>query len=300
MQSVDDADCATATVALFILPGMVHRANSCYKSSTPAQASVLRPERPLDLLRRIASAENMPVMIITSAAAIMKAAPVRLVIANRATDETDSALQRLTKQAVKSCREGRRDRQNLISANPASSIPRRLSAAEEQDLVARLFPPATDRDILRVVPDNVEALQLETEEIVRSIRRLKVDKTAGQSYLTNKLLLRLLTQGSEPDQLAIAMALTRVFNRLLSGKMPRSVRPLWLTGRAVFIPKSGGDTLHPLGISETLYRFMGLIVSSKRGPSIGQSLHPIRVGLGIPGGAEIDAVVSDLGCQRNR
>jgi hypothetical protein len=248
-------------------------------------------------------------MIITCAAAIMKAAPIRLVIANRATDEPDAALQCLTKQAVKSCREGRLSKATRIvdeidriitSANPASSIPRRLSAAEEQDLVARLFPPATDRDILRVVPDNVEALQLETEEIVRSIKRLKVDKAAGHSGLTNKLLRRLLTHGSEPDQLAIAMALTRVFNRLLSGKMPRSVRPLWLTGRAVFIPKSGSDTLRPLGISETLYRFMGSIVSSKRGPSIGQSLLPIQVGLGIPGGAEIGAVVSDLGYQRNR
>jgi hypothetical protein len=64
------------------------------------------------------------------------------------------------------------------------------------------------------------------------------------------------------------------------------VRPLWLTERAVFIPKSGSDTLRPLGISETLYRFMGSIVSSKRGPSIGQSLLPIQVRLGIPGGAE--------------
>jgi hypothetical protein len=240
----------------------------------------------------------------------MKTAPAHVHIANEAIDEPDAAIIRLAKQANQACREGRLSKAARIvdsidqilttTGNPAAAVPRRLSTAEERELIGRLFPPATDRDVLRAIPADIDPLQLEVEDVAHSVTSLKVDKAAGHSGLTPRFLRRILSHGTPTEQLSIATSLTRVFNRLLAGKTPRSVRHIWLAGRAVFIPKPGSDTFRPLGIAETLYRFLGSIVSSKRAHGVGQSLLPHQLGLGIPGGAEICAVIADLGYQRNR
>jgi hypothetical protein len=59
MVSDDETECASATLALFILPGVVYKANKYFQFATPTQAHALRPERAVDILRRFVSADDM-------------------------------------------------------------------------------------------------------------------------------------------------------------------------------------------------------------------------------------------------
>ena len=87
---------------------------------------------------------------------------------------------------------------------------------------------------------------------------------------------------------------TAVCNQALARKLHLSVVWLWATSRAALIPKDNGTGWRLSGIGESWYRLMGRAVLLQESVGIGWSLIPHQLAVGIKGGCEIGARLSQV------
>ena len=313
MSSHDNDTCVAASNALLILPGVIKKSQS-YAKLPPSllRPTAIRVNRPVEILRQILGEGNTARAIHVFAHGLLRAYPDSIPpSAREANDNVEAALSRLTRQVEKSCSDGLFSKaathlyameKIITDLDPPSVIRRQLTPAEERTHIARLYPRATDADILDPVSDSVIPLELVVDDILQAAQRIKTDKSKGPSGWTNSLAKRLLTSGNEDTQRAIAVALTAVFNLILAGKMPLATRRYWTAVRVCLIPKSNTDpeSLRPLGVGEPLMCFCSSIAVSKCAPTVGALFRVSgQLGVGVSGGVEIAARIADLGYQMN-
>jgi hypothetical protein len=183
----------------------------------------------------------------------------------------------------------------LLQDNAPRQAPRH--ALDQQGMETQLntlFPQANDEDILD--PDTVQEapMVLVSEDVLLSLRRLKVDRASGHSGWTNRLLRKIATRGTLDQQDTFVRRLTALFNHVLTGKASASVREIWTTSRIAFIPKDDAS-YRPIGIGEVLYRCLGSTVMRVQGPIVSAYLSPLQLAVGVSAGVEIAAVIAALG-----
>jgi hypothetical protein len=136
---------------------------------------------------------------------------------HRGDAEPEFRLKHMKAKAEKCCKLGRisaaprilDDMEPLLNPEgpqPAARAP--LSADDMTGLVTNLFPRASEADILP--PVDVASIEVTSEEVHETLRRLKTDKAAGHSGWTNRILRKLATTGTDADQELFAARLARV------------------------------------------------------------------------------------------
>ena len=127
-------------------------------------------------------------------------------------------------------------------------------------------PLATDTPAARVTADTLRTV----------LKRLPRGSAAGPSGWTYEHV-RAALLGSE----ACFDAALRFGNALLAGELP--LLPALLASRLVAVKKPKGGT-RPIAVGETWLRFVCLCALATC-PTIGPSLAPLQLGVGVPGGA---------------
>jgi hypothetical protein len=301
MQSPDLATALTATTALFILPGVV--SNRRKARALTGDPRFARVDSPISALRFFDGAEDKAGLICDFASYIIATAAVPSIRRARG-DVAAIRVDSLKKKAETACAMGRisvaaralAEMEPLLGGSGvAAANPPPLSAAARTQLIEELFPAANDDDDLDFHFDHDPAhVELTTDQVHSSLAGLKIDRAAGHSGWTNRLLRRLSTGGPTSAAATFIDRLTAVFNLLLAGEAPPAIRKIWFTSRLVFIPKDA-TAYRPIGIGETLYRALGSAVMRAHGPAIATRLQPHQLAVGVKGGVEIAAVMADLG-----
>jgi hypothetical protein len=300
MQSPDLATALTATTALFILPGVV--SNRRKARALTGDPRFARVDSPISTLRLFDGAEDKAGLICDFASYIIATAVAPSIRRARG-DIAAIRVDALKKKAETACAMGRvsvaaralAEMEPLLGGPGAVANPPPLSIAARTQLIEELFPAATDDDDLDFHDDpDPGHVELTTDQVRSSLVGLKIDRAAGHSGWTNRLLRRLATGGPTSPAATFIDRLTAVFNLLLAGQAPPAIRKIWFTSRLVFIPKDA-TAYRPIGIGETLYRALGSAVMRARGPAIATRLQPHQLAVGVSGGVEIAAVMADLG-----
>ena len=158
-----------------------------------------------------------------------------------------------------------------------------------------LFPPAGEGDPFSAeqfqLAQESEALVLPPGYIGSVLPSLNRGSGSGVSGWTNAFILNVFAGAAETRE-AGTNVLTDLCNKMLAGRL-RS--PLWLLSRLVLIPKPVDTpssvspltstppiTLRPLGLPEIFYRLAGRAAVRLVGPSVGQTMEPVQLGVGVP------------------
>ncbi len=150
--------------------------------------------------------------------------------------------------------------------------------AAAREAIGRMFPAASDADLLPQVTDPSTALQLDLETVKEAIRTLPRLRAASFTGWTCDLVQQLAMDG--PDFLP---ALLDLFNALLRGAAgPAS---LWSLDYVFPLEKRTGG-YRPIVIGEIFPRILGRIVARVLSPAAAEFLAPLQWGIGIPGGTE--------------
>jgi hypothetical protein len=108
----------------------------------------------------------------------------------------------------------------------------------------------------------------------------------------------IINYGDEDQHSLMLWKITQWANQYFQGVLPPSIRDLMIASRIVFIPKSDGSS-RPLGIGEAWLRLFGRILSKKFAARLAIQLSPIQLCVGISGGCEIAARLSDIYMSRS-
>ena len=308
----DEETLTQSTLALFVLPGVIAKLN-IYRRFLQTTFRGRLPDAPTPI-----AILNYFILFANPADEILKFARHLLTIfpaadANwpgriRGTD-INSVMRRMEKRVEGSCEVGQISKAarvldalaNIMSRdepNPPLPVDPRIMS----ERIRPLFPDANAEDDLRgddAEGERAPALELDFQTVRRTLHKLSQDKASGLSGWTTKLLKQVAKMGPNDDQETFAIRLTRVFNRILSGNMPASVRGLWTEPVMTLIPKSN-NSYRPIGIGEVFYRVLGSSVMATIGHRVGQALLPRQLAVGISGGVEIAAVMADLGYALHR
>jgi hypothetical protein len=301
MVSDDVAVAIAATVACFILPGLISdRRKARALTGAPRLARI---DSPIAALRHFDSAADTAEAILEMARAAFTAAEPRAAAAQPRRNQLSTRITKLTQRAETACAAGRisvaarvlAELEPLLGGAEAQLEDRPpISAAARAELVASLFPESNDDDILGDGEGDTEPFELSYEDVQSSLASLPTDRAAGHSGWTNRLLRKLAMGGSPADTFVFSARLTAVYNHLLTGKAAPELHALWATSRLVFIPKDE-NAYRPIGIGEILYRVMGSTIIRIEGPRLATILQPHQLAVGVSGGVEIAAVLADLG-----
>ena len=193
-----------------------------------------------------------------------------------------------------------------------SNVPRRKSLSEDQKLAARIQSclsaysitrgaralaaepladtrSATVLEALRqkhpqvaqaaCLPLQVEALQITGETLKTTLKRLEAKRgaAAGPTSWTYEHV----SAAAKASTDAFA-AIVKFVNLILSGELPR--HSSLLDSSLIGLQKPDGG-VRPIAIGEVWYRLAGLCALTACN-EVGQSLAPLQLGVGVPGGAE--------------
>ena len=168
--------------------------------------------------------------------------------------------------------------------------------------VAQLFPAASARDSFSdaqvQLAHDTEPLILPPGYIGSILPSLSRGSGSGISGWTNAFILDVFVGGTEKRDTGVNL-LTDLCNKMLAGQMQSH---LWLLSRLVLIPKPADTatippltpsppsvTLRPLGLPEIFYRLVGRAAVRVEASSVGPTMEPVQLGVGIPFGCQIGA-----------
>ena len=188
------------------------------------------------------------------------------------------------------------------SDNSDSDIPMtQVTRASALAALPELFPLASELDDLGDrIDDEWESgrpLQVTAMDVAHSITKLSIDRAAGSSGWSNRLLKQLYL-GCDPDeQQLLAENYAKFFNAILKGRLSERVRGYLTNVRLCLIPKSNSPSdikYRPIGVGETIFRLLGRTILNKVGKDIGDKIAPHQLAVGIPGGVEIAASMAGM------
>lgn len=199
-----------------------------------------------------------------------------------------AAMRQKAKRAIALAKEGRTGAAvaQLAAASLNSSVltPGQMKEPWVIAKIEELHPPATEEDAFSdTAKEHLNnSVKLSIMEMTIVLNDLPNLSASGMSGWTNELLKRI----TNPEVLA---AWRRLFNNILVGKGGPQSR--WTRSRLVAIRKPGADkkALRPIAMGEILYRFLGRSVARHVATAVGETLCPLQVGVGMPGGVEIIA-----------
>jgi len=306
MVSANEDICYRGSYAFFILPGLVSRVKSHSKGKHDPR--VIRIESPVVMLRRLAAAPDPGEAILETARRYF--IPLSRVLENRQGNNRTPPATALEKRIAAECLIGRYSKaarsvellnETIIQADIGEGPPvaQRLCSNEATEILADLYPPRTAKDDVQSYPSEVNSISVTIEEVRSTLRSLDIDKASGCSGWTNSALKLISSLGDEDTQIHFATKLTNLFNLLLSGKVSERVRGLWTDVKVALLQKPGTPiSYRPIGIGEVLLRILAKTVQKNIGRRIGERLQPVQLALGVSGGVEIAAVITDLGSSR--
>ena len=151
-----------------------------------------------------------------------------------------------------------------------------------QALQFRHPPAPTDR---RVLPDpvNYAAIQVSEDDIANAIRSFPSGSSTGPDGLRPQHLLDMVTCNQGGQQLITAI--TAFVNLLLNGKCPPAIATVLFGGRLIALQKKSGG-IRPIAIGYTWRRLVAKCANKHALSVLNNSLAPIQVGVGTPGGCE--------------
>ena len=161
--------------------------------------------------------------------------------------------------------------------------PEECQQPHNSETIRRLHPQHDeDRDTLPADIPDLPALQLDLDDLVEGLKKLPRQSAPAMSSYTNELLRQLLGE----DRTA-QLSMLALFNHILNGHL---IGPTFLQdSRLVMLEKNPeAHSLRPIAVGETIYRFLGRLVSKKVAGELGQRLLPGgQLGIGITGGVEL-------------
>ena len=300
------------TLAFLLLPGLI--AECHYGKWIPIPALLSHLESGVD---RACSDEDYGAMVLAQAQVVVprvQAYRDRTAAARQATPPVlldhaaVAALQRNIDRLLRQRRLGAANRlldklqATLLSGAVSSELALQLEEVRAE--VAKLFPPAGDRDTFSEAQlqeaQATAPLSLPPGFIGTVLPTLNRGSGSGVSGWTNAFILDVFTGVTDTRGTGVDL-LTDLCNKMLAGQM-RS--PLWLLSRLVLIPKPSDPsvtsnaipsalvppvTLRPLGLPEIFYRLAGRAAVKLEGPLVGPTMEPVQLGVGIPSGCQIGA-----------
>ena len=177
----------------------------------------------------------------------------------------------------------------------------RITREQAVSVLPRLFPEATSLDDLG--DNNLQEwgwehpLQLSALDVDSTILKLNIDRAAGYSGWSNRLLKNLYLQENQNNRQQLADNYAKFFNKLLKGELSAHMRKYFAPVRLCLIPKTKNPSdlkFRPIGVGETLFRLLGRAILSKVGKEIGNQIAPLQLAVGISGGVEIAASIAGM------
>lgn len=126
-----------------------------------------------------------------------------------------------------------------------------------------------------------ESVNVKTEEVLRVMGGLKMDKAEGVGSLSNRFLRVLFGE----DEAGVKRFVVPVFNLLLDGEVDSVVMDIMLTGRLVLLEKGintdGSTAYRPLGVGCSLIRVLNKTVMNKLKDKCREHLQPNQLAVGV-------------------
>ena len=179
----------------------------------------------------------------------------------------------------------------------ARPIQGRITREQALAVLSDLFPEANDLDDLGEDLALRDPLQLTSLDVDAAIKKLNIDRAAGFSGWSNRLLKHLYLQASQEDRHQLATNYANFFNKQLKGELSAHMRKYLAPVRLCLIPKTKNPSdlkFRPIGVGEVLFRLLGRAILSKVGKEIGGQIAPLQLAVGVSGGVEIAASVAGL------
>ena len=173
----------------------------------------------------------------------------------------------------------------------------RITREQALTVLPDLFPAANDLDNLGDDFALRDPLQLTALDVDAAISKLNIDRAAGCSGWSNRLLKHLYLQAPQEDRNQLATNYANFFNKQLKGDLSDHMRKYLVPVRLCLIPKTKNPSdlkFRPIGVGETLFRLLGRAILSKVGKDIGGQIAPLQLAVGISGGVEIAASLAGL------
>jgi len=175
-----------------------------------------------------------------------------------------------------------------------TKVRREMNDIEFSEEISRLFPQATENDI---IPDNEsndpEGLVLNSKGVEGAIRKLVKGVANGCSGWTNQSIQAIFLNVPDEQRDATIDQLTAFYNMCTKGKLHAAAADIFGRSRAILLDKPD-KSYRPIGIGEALYRLMGRAIGQITAEDIGRKVAPIQMALGTKCGGEIMARILQL------
>ena len=169
---------------------------------------------------------------------------------------------------------------------------------QKKELLKVLFPEASEEDQLppqseeeRQAAETIDAI--DGAELRKALRAMNEGAASGVSGWTNRLLRHVFIGTKVEAELGEELGV--LLTRMARGQISDAESRVFAQVRAVLIPKDTRiKSFRPLCISEALYRLLGKVMNKRYAKSIGLLLGNMQLGVGVPGGVEIVARLTQL------
>lgn len=132
------------------------------------------------------------------------------------------------------------------------------------------------------------AMLVEEETVLKAVRSFAPGSAAGTSGLRPQHLKDCLNDNLGQDTCGLKQSLTQYVNLLLSGNVPKEIRPLIAGANLCAFNKPGGG-IRPIAVGETLRRLAAKCAAFVATAKFEPEFSPLQVGCGTRGGAEAAA-----------
>ena len=155
-------------------------------------------------------------------------------------------------------------------------------AATLNSLRQRHPPAPADR---REVPElsTCAAVQVLETDVIKAIQSFPAGSSADPDGIRPQHLLDLITCTEKGP--ALVTAITALTSLLLNGRCPRDIAVLLFGGRLIALQKKSGG-VRPIAIGYTWRRLAAKCANRFALTVLGDTLLPVQVGVGTPGGCE--------------
>ncbi len=284
--------------AYLVLPGFIEAVRMANRLPGAKQLKIDTPITYLRLFNAIENKDTIEQVILSTSKALLRRIESSLIRSNFPSGDQRSRLARKVTALVKI---GRISKATNLVDSLDSPLNHHISREEAQNLIPDLFPAANALDELGERDDNElewrDVVQITTEDIIQAFSTLSIDRASGFSGWSNRLLKHLFFYADSNGRQTIADSYASLFNRILKGSISTHMRTYITNVRLCLLPKPGdiGITKYrPIGIGETLFRFLGRVIHNKIGKEVGKQLAPLQLAVGISGGVEIAATIAGL------
>jgi hypothetical protein len=164
---------------------------------------------------------------------------------------------------------------------------------ETLEALRELFPPRSNRDFLPAHHPNLQTIPINMALLDTEIRNLPTHSATGHSGWSYALIRQLFISelGTLEHRNTFKQRFLQLFRLLLQGRAGSSY--LWCSSRVIPLLKPN-NAIRPIAIGESFVRIAARLANRAVVPAIANFLSPTQFGIGVPGGTEIVAHLSNL------